>query len=53
MAAMVVVPLPVPVASPPELMVATELLLELHTVWPVTFSVAPAALVPMAMNWLD
>src|SRR6478609_3843547 len=52
MAVIVAVPLPMPVASPAALMVATEALLEFHATWPVRLTVDPAALAPMAMNWL-
>ena len=53
MAVMVVDPLPTPTARPAELMVATDVLLELQLTCPVTFRVDPAAFAPIAMNWLD
>jgi hypothetical protein len=51
-AVIVVEPWATPVTRPGvvALSVATEVLLELHTTWPVRFSVAPDAVVPMAMN---
>ncbi len=52
MAVMVVVPLLSPVASPPALIVAICVLLELQATWLVRFSVAPEDVVPIAMNWL-
>jgi hypothetical protein len=51
-AVIVVVPCPTPVASPPEVMVATVVLLDVHVTWPVRFSDVPDAVVPIAMNWL-
>jgi len=50
MAVTVVVPLLTAVASPPALMVATWVLLELQVTVPVRSSVAPELVVPMAMN---
>jgi hypothetical protein len=51
MAVIVVVPWLNPLASPLELIVAMEVLLELQRTWPVRSSVAPAEVVPMARNW--
>src|ERR1700733_6327838 len=51
MAVIVVVPWLNPLASPLELIVAMEALLELHRTWPVRSSVAPDEVVPMARNW--
>jgi hypothetical protein len=51
-AVMVLVPWLNPLASPVELMVAMEALLELHRTWLVRSSVAPDEVVPIAMNWL-
>jgi hypothetical protein len=52
MAVMVVVPWLTPVASPPAVIVATCAVLELQITEPVKSSVAPADVVPIAMNWL-
>ena len=52
MAVTVVVPLLTAVASPPAVMVATWVLLELQVTVLVKSSVAPEVVVPMAINWL-
>jgi hypothetical protein len=44
------VPLPIPVASPDALIVATDALLERHVACEVTSTVAPFDVVPTAMN---
>jgi hypothetical protein len=50
-AVIVVVPLPTAVARPVLLIVATVELLEVHATVEVRSSVAPAPVVPIAMNW--
>jgi hypothetical protein len=50
-AVIVVVPFPIPVASPAALMMPTWALLEVQTTWLVRLKVAPVDVVPMAMNW--
>jgi len=52
MAVMVTLPALTAVASPPEVMVAILVLLEPQMEVPVTSSVAPEDVVPMAMNWV-
>jgi hypothetical protein len=51
-AEMVVVPAPVAVARPEELMAATWTLLELHWTCPERFWEAPPVRLPVAMNWM-
>jgi len=45
----VVLPVPVPVANPPPVIVATPVLVELHTTDPVIFAVLPSLYIPVAV----